>query len=232
MSAKKTEFFYTITWILLLGLIFQALAQSISSTMASSSTQSPWKGQIPLVTDLDTTDLVKKGYQRVVFAGGCFWCMQGPFDVMPGVKLTRAGYAGGSEVNPKYKDVSYGRTSHTEAVEIWYDPKETNFSQLVEKYWKTMDPTDLGGQFADRGKQYRPVIFVNNVKEREIAEKSKAELQNSRRFSKDIVVPIEEYVNFYPAEEYHQFYYLKNYRHYKRYRVGSGREGFLNKYWK
>jgi len=201
------------------------------SEISKKISQSPWYGKIPLVEKLDTLELVKKGYQRTVLAGGCFWCMQGPFDYLPGVKLTRAGYAGGFEENPKYKDVSYGRTSHTEAVEIWFNPKEISYSDIIETYWKTMDPTDLGGQFADRGSQYRPVIFYMNETQKLIAENSKKALERSKRFKDKIVVPIKEYKNFYTAAEYHQFYYLKNPPHYFRYREGSGRAPFLKSIW-
>lgn len=230
MWAKKTEFALGMTFLLILGMVFQGIAAGISGAQAVSP-KSPWEGKIPLVTQLDTMELVSKGYQRAVFAGGCFWCMQGPFDVLEGVKLTRAGYAGGTEVNPKYQDVSYGRTSHTEAVEIWFDSTQITYDSLLQVFWRSMDPTDLDGQFADRGKQYRPSIFYMNADQAKQAQASKSALEQSKRFRKPIIVPIEPYKNFYPAEEYHQFYYLKNPPHYKRYRVGSGREGFLKKYW-
>lgn len=231
---KKTEYPLIVLLVLLAGLLVSAIAQSVQSKVQANSSklESPWKGNIPMVKHLDTNQLVAKGYQRIVVAGGCFWCMQGPFDVLPGVKMTRAGYAGGVEVNPTYKEVSYGRTSHTEAVEIWYEPKEISYDSLIQVFWRSMDPTDLGGQFADRGKQYRPAIFTMNQEQVKAAEASKKALQKSQRFPRDIVVPIVRYVNFYPAEEYHQFYYLKNPDHYYKYRRGSGREAFLAKYWK
>lgn len=232
MWSKKYRIMVSVVWLVLVGGLIHVIAQGLSASMASGHDPSPWEGQVPLVREMDTDSLIGKGYQRTIFAGGCFWCMQAPFDRMKGVMITRAGYAGGTEKMPLYQDVAYGRTSHTEAVEVWYDPQLTSFGELVEKYWQTMDPTDLGGQFADRGKQYRPAIFVMNLEERTIAEASKTKLQASDRFNRPVVVPIEDYSTFYPAEEYHQFYYIKDARAYKRYRIGSGREAFLNKTWK
>jgi len=171
------------------------------------------------------------GQATAIFAGGCFWCMEGPFEALDGVDEVLSGYTGGPEVGPVYQDVAYGRTGHTEAVIVYYDPTEVTYGQLVEVFWRSMDPTDNGGQFADRGSQYRPGIFVANDAERAIAEQSKAALEASDRFDEPIVVPIQDAEPFYVAEDYHQNYYRTNPGHYQRYRRGSGREGFLQQHW-
>ncbi|MEM0965676.1 MAG: peptide-methionine (S)-S-oxide reductase MsrA [Verrucomicrobiota bacterium] len=164
-------------------------------------------------------------------AGGCFWCLEGPFEKEEGVKAVFSGYTGGPEVDPSYQDVAYGRTGHTEAVQVFYDPDVISYSEILDIFWRQINPTDLSGQFADRGSQYRPEIFVQNEEEREIAEASKMALEESGRFERPVVVPISDYQPFYPAEIYHQDYYLKNPLHYERYRRGSGRAGFLEEVW-
>lgn len=169
--------------------------------------------------------------EKAIFAGGCFWCMVKPFDSLPGIKRVVSGYTGGHVENPTYRQVTSGKTGHTEAVEITFDPEQMPYEELVEIYWKQTDPTDAGGQFADRGDSYRPVIFYNSEEQREIAEASKKRLENSGRFNSPIVTKIEEANPFYPAEEYHQDFYKKESSHYKRYNVGSGRAGFLSKHW-
>lgn len=170
--------------------------------------------------------------EKAVFAGGCFWCMVKPFDSLPGIKKVVSGYTGGHVEHPTYRQVTSGKTGHTEAVEITFDPSEMPYEELVEIYWKQTDPTDAGGQFADRGDSYRPVIFYNNEKQRQIAEKSKQNLQESGRFDSPIVTKVEKAQPFYPAEDYHQDFYKKEAAHYKRYNVGSGRAGFISKNWK
>ena len=172
-----------------------------------------------------------RGGVLATFAGGCFWCMEPPFEKLPGVYSVVSGYTGGPERNPTYKEVSYGRTGHTEAVQVRYNPQVVSYDDLLTVFWMSMDPTDIGGQFADRGSQYRPEIFVHNTQQRQIAEASKQALAESKRFDKDIVVPITQFDVFYPAEDYHQDYYRTNPSHYKSYRRGSGREGFLRKTW-
>ena len=171
------------------------------------------------------------GLSQSVFAGGCFWCMEGPFEKLDGVKSVVSGYAGGPEVSPSYKQVSAGRTGHVEAVQVTYDPKTVSYESLLKVYWRQFDPTDDGGQFADRGKQYRAAIFVANGAERALAESSKKSLAKSGVFKKKIVTPILDAGAFFAAETYHQDYYKKNPSHYNRYRQGSGREGFLKKAW-
>lgn len=170
-------------------------------------------------------------YKRAVFAGGCFWCVQPPFDYLDGVIVTTVGYTGGPEKEPTYKEVSYGRTGHTEAIEIIYDPEKVTYDKLLSVFWRTFDPTDADGQFYDRGSQYRPEIFYLNESQRKAALSSKEKLDKSGRFDKPIVVEVTEFDEFWDAEEYHQKYYLKKPVHYKTYRVGSGRDKFIDKYW-
>lgn len=166
------------------------------------------------------------------FAGGCFWCMEPPYEGLPGVFSVVSGYAGGEEENPRYERVARGLTGHTESVQIRFDPTVISYRELVEIFWRSMDPTDGGGQFADRGKQYRPEIFVHDAAQRAAAETSKRALAESGVFGdEEIVVPITDFSTFYPAEEYHQDYYRKKSAHYKSYRRGSGREGFLQRTW-
>ncbi|EKU93945.1 Peptide methionine sulfoxide reductase MsrA [Alloiococcus otitis] len=165
------------------------------------------------------------------FSGGCFWCMVRPFEEEDGIESVVSGYTGGHVANPTYEQVCSNTTGHTEAVQITYDPDKVSYKDLVEIYWQQTDPTDAGGQFADRGDSYRPVIFYGNQEEKEIAEQSKQNLENSGRFNDPIVTEIKERSTFYPAEEYHQDFYKKNPTHYKMYRKGSGRQDFIEKNW-
>ena len=177
-----------------------------------------------------TTQAATSG-DLATLAGGCFWCVESPFEGLRGVHAVVSGYTGGAEKNPTYKQVSAGLTGHTEAVQISFDPEIISYEQLLDVFWRTFDPTDGGGQFADRGSQYRPGIFVHDASQRAAAERSMAELGRSGRFDRPIVVEISDYTVFYPAEDYHQDYYRKNPTHYKGYRKGSGREGFLKTVW-
>ncbi len=170
-------------------------------------------------------------WKRAVFAGGCFWCMEPPFEKLDGVISVVSGYAGPDDRQPTYEEVSSGTTRFVEAVEITYDPAKVTYSKLVETFWRTIDPTQEDGQFADRGPQYRTAIFVANDEERRIAEASKKALAASGKFDKPIATQILDASNFFPAEEYHQDYYKKNAFHYKAYSVGSGRAGFLRRTW-
>lgn len=179
----------------------------------------------------DNTDKVNENVEVATFAGGCFWCMQPPFDKLDGVLKTTVGYTGGPEKNPTYKQVSYGKTGHTESIEILYDPDKISYDELLQVFWMNIDPTDSDGQFTDRGKQYRPAIFYHNESQREAAQKSKEKLDKSGRFDRPIVVEITEASEFYPAEEYHQMFYKKNKLRYKTYRIGSGRDRFIEKHW-
>lgn len=166
-----------------------------------------------------------------IFAGGCFWCMVKPFDSLPGIEKVVSGFTGGHVPNPSYQEVTTGTTGHTEAVEITFDPALISYDELVSIYWQQTDPTDAFGQFTDRGDSYRPVIFYNSEEQKDIAERSKANLQASGRFEGPIVTSIEPAEPFYPAEEYHQDFYKKNAAHYNAYSEGSGRAGFIRKTW-
>ena len=170
-------------------------------------------------------------YQHATFAGGCFWCLVGPFEAMDGVIRVQSGYTGGLGENPSYEAVCTGKTGHYEAVDIQYDPARITFSELVDVFWKQIDPTDPDGQFADRGSQYQTAIFYHDVEQQRIAEESKAALQTSGRFVKPIVTKILPAQTFYPAEDYHQGYYRKNPGHYSLYRQGSGRSEYLKNTW-
>ena len=170
-------------------------------------------------------------YKTATFAGGCFWCVESDFEKVDGVIEAVSGYAGGDVPNPTYKQVSAGGTGHTEAVQVTYDPDKITYKELLDILWRHMDPTDAGGQFVDRGSQYRPAIFYHNEEQKRIAEESKARLEKSGRFSKPIATEIVPLTQFYPAEEYHQDYYSKNPLRYKMYRYGSGRDQFLKSKW-
>jgi len=169
--------------------------------------------------------------EKATFAGGCFWCTEGAFAGIPGVVRVTSGYTGGRTENPDYEQVCGGGTGHAEAVEILYDPARVTYRELLEVFWRQIDPTDAGGQFADRGDQYRTAVFYHNEEQRRIAEESRAELESSGRFAATIVTEIVSAETFYPAEEYHQDYHRKNPVRYKTYKRGSGREGYLRKVW-
>jgi peptide methionine sulfoxide reductase msrA/msrB len=164
-------------------------------------------------------------------AGGCFWCMQAPFEKVQGVVKVVAGYAGGNEPNPTYEEVSSGKTKYRESIQVYFDPQVISFSEILEVYWRQFDPTDEGGSFHDRGHQYTSAIFYHDDKQEEVAEQSKKELSKSGIFDKSVVTPIIKYSTFYPAEEYHQDYYKKNPERYHSYREGSGRDEFIMKTW-
>ncbi len=169
--------------------------------------------------------------KRAIFAGGCFWCMEPPFEKLDGVREVISGYTGGHKENPTYKEVSAGGTGHVEAVMVVYEPEKVTYSQLLQVFWRQIDPTDAGGQFVDRGEQYRSAIFYTTKEEKTIAEESKNELNKWGRFDKPIVTEILPASEFYIAEEYHQDYYKKNPIRYKFYRHNSGRDQFLKKIW-
>ena len=165
------------------------------------------------------------------FAGGCFWCMEPPFEKLPGVQDVISGYTGGRTRNPSYEEVSRGSTGHVEAVQIHYDPSKISYSDLLEVLWRNIDPTDGGGQFVDRGDHYASAIFFHDEEQKKLAEQSKNELKKSRRFDRKIVTPIVKAMKFYPAEEYHQDFYKKSTVRYKTYRFGSGRDRFIDHAW-
>ena len=169
--------------------------------------------------------------ERAILAGGCFWCMEHPFEKLPAVRSVTSGYTAGSEENPTYQQVSAGGTGHTEAVEIIFDPAKTSYQQLLEVFWRQIDPTDAGGQFVDRGSQYRSGIYFLDTAQQQSAEESKQRLTESGRFSSPLVTEIVAAGTFYPAEEYHQDYYKNNPLRYQYYRYGSGRDRYLDKVW-
>ena len=170
-----------------------------------------------------------KNLSIATFAGGCFWCMEPPFEKLGGIVAVISGYTGGKKENPTYEEVSSGTTGHVETIQAYYDPKKISYEQLLDVFWRQIDPTDSGGQFVDRGNQYKTAIFYHNEEQRKLAEKSKEEIQ--KKFDKSITTEIIKFTKFYPAEEYHQDYYKKNPIKYKFYRTASGRDKYLNKVW-
>jgi len=169
--------------------------------------------------------------QTAIFAGGCFWCTESDFEKLDGVISAASGYIGGQLKNPTYKQVSAGGSGHTEAVEVVFDDQAVSYAELVEYFWKTIDPTDAGGQFCDRGQQYRSEIFYQTESQRSIAEASKKALAASGLLASAIATKITAASTFYPAEEYHQDYYLKNSIRYNYYRWGCGRDKRLEELW-
>lgn len=165
------------------------------------------------------------------FAGGCFWCMEQPFEQLEGVISVTSGYTGGTEPNPTYQQVSAGATGHAEAIQVAYDPSRITYGQLLEVFWRNIDPTQADGQFADHGVQYRTAIFYHTEEQRRLAEASKERLAQSGTFTKPIVTQITAASPFYPAEEYHQDYYRKSPFRYNLYKTGSGRAGFIKRTW-
>ena len=174
---------------------------------------------------------VPPGHAVATFAGGCFWCMEPPYDKLPGVAATISGYIGGQKANPTYKEVSGGGTGHTEAVQVVYDPKKVSYEKLLEVYWVNVDPTVKDRQFCDAGSQYRPEIFYHDEAQRNAAQASKAAIEKSKPFKEPIVVPVTMATTFYPAEDYHQDYYKKNALQYKFYVTGCGRYARLDSLW-
>lgn len=164
-----------------------------------------------------------------VFAGGCFWCMEPPYDKLPGVVATTSGYSGGQKENPTYEQVSAGDTGHIEVIQVTYDPKQVSYEKLLEVFWHNVDPLDQGGQFCDRGNTYTTAIFYQNEEQKKNAEQSKAEIE--RKLGKTVVTPIRPAATFYAAEDYHQDYYQKNPLRYKYYRYSCGRDQRLEQLW-
>lgn len=178
-----------------------------------------------------TTVKVPPGHAVATFAGGCFWCMEPPYDKLPGVSDTISGYMGGRTLNPTYQDVSAGSTGHAEVVQVVYDPKKVSYEKLLEVLWVNIDPTVKDRQFCDTGSQYRTGIFYHDEAQRKAAEASLAALQKSKPFKEPIVTPIVMAGAFYPAEDYHQDYYVKSPVRYNLYRTGCGRDARLKQLW-
>jgi len=169
--------------------------------------------------------------EKATFAGGCFWCMESPFEKLDGVVEVVAGYTGGHKEDPTYEEVSTGKTGHYEAVQITFDPEVISYTELLDVFWRQINPTDIRGQFADRGEQYKTAVFYYSDEQKRLAEESKEKLQTSGKFQVDIVTEIIPASTFYVAEDYHQDYYQKSPIRYKLYRAGSGREAYLQSTW-
>ncbi len=203
--------------ILFLALAGLGLAAALASSGdgARNETRAPRPGQTAEAT----------------FAGGCFWCVEEAFDEVPGVVSTTSGYTGGHEPDPSYREVSAGGTGHAEGVRVRYDPAVTGYEQLLEVFWRNIDPTDTGGQFCDRGDSYRTAIFYHDAEQRRLAEDSKRSLERSGRFDRPIATQILLVGEFYAAEEYHQDYYEKNPVRYKLYKWNCRRAQRLEQIW-
>ena len=204
-----------------MGMVVLAMS---CSNMRSDSRAAPAKDPLPPPGD--------SRLKVAIFAGGCFWCIESAFEELPGVIEAVSGYTGGSTKKPTYEQVSSGSTDHLEAVRVVYNPAKIGYAKLLEVFWRQIDPTDGGGQFADRGKQYRTAIFYTGDEQKRLATQSRDRLARSNLFKKPIVTEIRKAGPFWPAEEYHQDYYRKHPVRYKRYRHGSGREGFVTRTWK
>ena len=171
------------------------------------------------------------GSAAAIFAGGCFWCMEPPFDKLDGVFSTTSGYIGGKKDYPTYEQIGTGRTGHTEAVQVVYDPQRVSYARLLEVFWRNIDPTVRNAQFCDHGPQYRSGIFYLDEEQKRLAKASRAGIEKSKPFKGEIVTEITRAGTFWPAEDYHQDYYLKNPLRYKYYRAGCGRDARLTELW-
>jgi len=169
--------------------------------------------------------------EKATFAGGCFWCMQNPYDRLKGVISTAVGYTGGHVGNPTYEEVCAGNTGHAEAIEVLYDPSQITYAELLNVFWRNIDPTTLNKQFSDVGTQYRTAIFYHSEEQRQSAKSSKEEMERSGTYDDSIVTEITPASTFYKAEDYHQKYYEKCPLKYKMYKSGSGRDQYLENIW-
>jgi peptide-methionine (S)-S-oxide reductase len=191
-----------------------------------------WQAAFPVVALMLFLAVAAQAKQeRATFAGGCFWCMEAPFDTLPGVVSVTSGYTGGQKKNPTYEEVSAGGTGHTESVQVVYDPARISYGKLLDVFWHNIDPTVRDRQFCDVGSQYRSAIFYHGEEQRRLAVASKEALARSKPFKGPIVTEITAASTFYPAEEYHQQYYKKNPLRYKYYRAGCGRDRRLKELW-
>ena len=193
---------------------------STATLVMAAGDTAPKKGTTPAVQ-----------LQKATFAGGCFWCMEHPFDALPGVLSVTSGYTGGRKKNPAYEEVSAGGTGHAESVQIVYDPSKIGYEQLLNRYWHNIDPTVKDRQFCDVGNQYRSAIFYHNEEQHRLAIQSKKALEQTKPFRDPVVTEIVQAGEFYPAEEYHQHYYKKNPIRYRYYRNGCGRDKRLKQLW-
>jgi peptide-methionine (S)-S-oxide reductase len=181
-------------------------------------------------SDPAAAQAARKGLAKATFAGGCFWCMEPPYDKLDGVVSTTAGYTGGKKKNPTYEEVSAGRTGHAEALQVVYDPSKVSYAKLLEVFWHNVDPLTPDAQFCDHGNQYRTAIFAHDAEQKRLAEESKAQVQK-KFLERKVVTEIVAASTFYPAEEYHQDYYEKNPIRYKLYRTSCGRDALLEEVW-
>lgn len=188
-------------------------------------------GLLGAAGDARRTGPLQRATATATFAGGCFWCMEHPFDQLPGVISVTSGYTGGSTKDPTYEEVSAGGTGHAESVEVVYDPAKIGYEKLLDVFWHNVDPLTPEAQFCDRGHQYRTAIFVHDSTQRRLAEESKRHLEAAGRFPQPIVTEIVAAGPFYPAEAYHQHYYRKNPIRYKFYRWNCGRDSRLKELW-
>ena len=211
-------------------LTLAVLAAVVATTWLLPAARSGGNG-IAQAAEMAERVLPAEGEQSAIFAGGCFWCMEKPFDELDGVRSTISGYIGGHTENPDYRSTSSGRTGHTEAVEVIYDPAKVSYEKLLDVFWVNIDPTVKDRQFCDRGSQYRSGIFPHDDAQKAAAEKSRDELSENKPFEGDIVTEITPATKFYPAEVYHQDYYLKNPVRYSFYRSGCGRDARLKELW-
>ena len=184
-----------------------------------------------LLSPAQAQQKIPPGHDIATFAGGCFWCMEPPYDEIPGVISTTSGYIGGHKKNPTYEEVSGGRTGHTEAVQVVYDPKKVSYQKLLDIFWMNIDPTTPNAQFCDHGSQYKPAIFWHDDEQKRLAEASKAKWEKDKPFKQAIVTPVLKAAEFWPAEDYHQDYYKKNPGRYKFYVTGCGRYTRLDQLW-
>lgn len=203
-----------------LTIVFISIALALAGFSASSK-----KGE------REMENMSSENIKFATFAGGCFWCMEPPFEELPGVSAVISGFTGGHKENPTYNEVVMGGTGHVEAVQVHYDPDQISYEDLLEVFWRNVDPTDGGGQFVDRGNTYVTGIYVHDETQKKLAGESKEKLEKSQRFKRPIVTPIIQASEFYPAEDYHQDFYKKSTAHYKSYRMGSGRDQFIDKAW-
>ncbi len=176
-------------------------------------------------------DASATGTARATFAGGCFWCMEPPFDALDGVKATTSGFAGGTIDDPSYRRVASGETDHREVVQVTYDPTRVSYTRLLEVFWHNIDPTDGGGQFCDRGHQYTTAVYHHNDEQRRLAEDSRERLEAADALDGEVVTEIAPLDDFWPAEDYHQDFYRKNPERYGSYREGCGRDRVLREIW-
>jgi peptide-methionine (S)-S-oxide reductase len=206
------------------------LASLAAAMLMSASAASAWMAAVGSAAPAARAPAAS-ALEHATFAGGCFWCMESPFESLPGVRSVTSGYSGGPEKNPTYPQVSAGRTGHAEAVDIVFDPAVVSYERLLEVFWRNIDPTQKGGQFCDRGSQYRSAIFYRTASQRALAERSRDALRASKRLPAPVVTEVTAFRGFHPAEDYHQDYYKKNPDHYAAYRKGCGRDERLRALW-